>query len=343
MIEAQPPHTNSALEPPCERRVQSSARLPRLRPPAFSKPSARLAYNTGVQSTRHAQPITLASIASSRVGSGALVGTTAVLPLSAPAVSALDWHRVRRAARGVVVLIVVAFGAVLLVRQAPMLGRGIASVTKAHPAGLVLAGVLGALTYVAAAMAITAASGRSLPLGRTSATQLATACTNRVAPAGTECTRRSHAVGALAVALLTVAMIPAAVSAVSARSNVDRAVRHVELVARPGDVVASRPGLRLHVLFWSVGVRENDPTRSVRLLGLGNAKGTVLGNGALTGRAWMLESVGPIGYAGRRCCAADRSYGALHVVCFKVAVQSAGANPRVRASASLNAASALRR
>ena len=109
---------------------------------------------------------------------------TAAFPVRTADASAIDWHRLRRAAHFVVVLTMVVLGAVLLVRQAPMLGRGIASVANAHLAGLVLTGVLGAVTYVAAAVAMTAASGRSLPLRRTTATQLAAACTNRVTPAG---------------------------------------------------------------------------------------------------------------------------------------------------------------
>ena len=102
----------------------------------------------------------------------------------ATAVVAIDWRRMRRAAKRVAIAIVVMFGALLLLRQASTIGRGAVAVTHANPAGLALAGLLVATTYVAAAVAITAASGRRLPLGRTSAVQLAAVCTNRVAPAG---------------------------------------------------------------------------------------------------------------------------------------------------------------
>ena len=108
----------------------------------------------------------------------------ASMPTDVAAVVAIDWRRVRRGAKRVAIAIVAMFGALLLVRQASTIGRGAVSVTHANPVGLALAGLLVATTYVAAAIAITAASGRALPLGRTTAVQLAAVCTNRVAPAG---------------------------------------------------------------------------------------------------------------------------------------------------------------
>jgi uncharacterized membrane protein YbhN (UPF0104 family) len=99
------------------------------------------------------------------------------------AVAAIDWRRMRRAAKTVAIAIVVIFGALLLLRQASTIGRGAVAVTR-EPGRARFAALLVATTYVAAAVAITAASGRRLPLGRTSAVQLAAVCTNRVAPAG---------------------------------------------------------------------------------------------------------------------------------------------------------------
>ena len=97
---------------------------------------------------------------------------------------AVDWCRIRQTAKRVVIAIVVTLGALLLARQASTIGLGVVAVRHANPVGLALAGVLVATTYVAAAIAITAASGRALPIGRTTAVQLAAVCTNRVAPAG---------------------------------------------------------------------------------------------------------------------------------------------------------------
>jgi undecaprenyl-diphosphatase len=107
--------------------------------------------------------------------------TAAIVP-DAPV--AIDWHRVRRAARRIVVAVTIAFGVLLLLREARTLGPAVISLAHANPIGLVLTGALGATTYLAAAIALIAASGVSLPLGRTAAVQLAAAATNRIAPAG---------------------------------------------------------------------------------------------------------------------------------------------------------------
>jgi uncharacterized membrane protein YbhN (UPF0104 family) len=93
-------------------------------------------------------------------------------------------HRVWRAGRRIVVAVTIAFGVVLLLREARTLGPAVISLAHANPIGLVLTGALGATTYLAAAIALTAASGLSLPLRRTAAVQLAAAATNRIAPAG---------------------------------------------------------------------------------------------------------------------------------------------------------------
>jgi undecaprenyl-diphosphatase len=97
---------------------------------------------------------------------------------------AIDWRRVRRAGGRIVVVVTIAFGVFLLLREARTLGLALTSLSHANPIGLVLTGVLGAATYLAAAIALIAASGEPLPLGRTAAVQLAAAATNRIAPAG---------------------------------------------------------------------------------------------------------------------------------------------------------------
>ena len=107
---------------------------------------------------------------------------TAVIAPNGPV--AIDWHRVRRTGRRIVVTVAIAFGAFILLREARTLGLAFASLSHANPIGLVFTGVLGATTYVAAAIALIAASGVSLPLRRTAAVQLAAAATNRIAPAG---------------------------------------------------------------------------------------------------------------------------------------------------------------
>lgn len=107
-----------------------------------------------------------------------------VRPATPQIVAVPDWRRAARVVRRIILVAVVGLGTAMLVRQAPTLGRGLLAAAHANPVGLMLTGLLGAMTYVAAAVAITAASGRSLRFGRTAAVQLAAACTNRIAPAG---------------------------------------------------------------------------------------------------------------------------------------------------------------
>lgn len=140
-------------------------------------------------------------------------------------------------------------------------------------------------------------------------------------------THRSRVLGPLAIGVLALVMIPTAVTAVDGRSNVDRALRHVERVARPGDVVASHPGGRLHLLLWSIAVRRDVPYRAVPLVRLRDAQGVRLGHGPQSGRTWLLESTGRVNDEGKQRCAPNRSYGSLHVVCLRGAV---AVDPRAR-------------
>ncbi len=133
-------------------------------------------------------------------------------------------------------------------------------------------------------------------------------------------THHSRTLGALAIGVLALVMIPAAVTTVDAPSSVDRAVRHVEQVARPGDIVASHPAGRLHLLLWSIGVRRGEPSKHIALVGLRDAQGVRLGHGPSSGRTWLLESTGPVSDAGKPRCARNRSYGYLHLVCLQDAV-----------------------
>jgi hypothetical protein len=131
------------------------------------------------------------------------------------------------------------------------------------------------------------------------------------------CSRRAAIAALVATAGLALAVVPAGIDAVAAPSNVDRVVRHVELVARPGDVVASHPGARLHLLTWSVAVRHHRAVRSVVMDGPGSSRGELLGHHRPTGRTWLLVSTrlppGPV----LPRCAPDWSAGSLHVLCLQ--------------------------
>lgn len=209
---------------------------------------------------------------------------------------------VRQSGLHLVALVAIAAGAVLLWRSDRWLGR-------VFGCCILVPAVLGALIGLNAPVMLDRsftllAWGPCLALG-----YLAGALTHR-----------SRILGALAIGVLALVMIPAAVTTVDGRSNVDRAVRHVEQVARPGDIVASHPGGRLHLLLWSIGVRKYAHYTPVPLVGLRDAQGVRLGHGPLSGRTWLLESTGHVSDAGKQRCAPNRSYGSLHVVCLRGAV-----------------------
>ena len=101
--------------------------------------------------------------------------------------------------------------------------------------------------------------------------------------------KRSRLVGALAIALLSVVMVPSALNVVTQRSNPDQILRHIARVVRPGDVVAIHPAGRFHELVWSIGVRGK-PYRVVSVPGLAHTKGIELGpSHAPSGRIWLLD------------------------------------------------------
>jgi undecaprenyl-diphosphatase len=86
--------------------------------------------------------------------------------------------------RRLAVLGIIVVGGIVLLGQLGGVGPAIGALAHANRFEILVAASLGASTYVAAAIAVTAAVGRRLPLGRTTAAQFAAACTNRIAPAG---------------------------------------------------------------------------------------------------------------------------------------------------------------
>jgi uncharacterized membrane protein YbhN (UPF0104 family) len=99
----------------------------------------------------------------------------------------VDERKERGAGRGLRLLIRVAFVValvVVLVRHRDVLVAGVRAMGNADAGGVLATAFLVGTTYVFAAVSLTAASGRPLPLGRTALTQLSAVCANRVTPAG---------------------------------------------------------------------------------------------------------------------------------------------------------------
>jgi hypothetical protein len=128
--------------------------------------------------------------------------------------------------------------------------------------------------------------------------------------------RHSRIVAAVAAGALALVVVPPALEAVAAPSSLDRAVRHVEAVARSGDVVASHPGGRLQLLLWSVAVRHHLPFRTIPPAGPGDSTGAVIGRGAESRRTWLLVSSRlPFATSRLRRCAPEWTAGRLRVLC----------------------------
>ena len=130
--------------------------------------------------------------------------------------------------------------------------------------------------------------------------------------------QRSRLVGLGVFGVLAWVMVPLAIDAIAAPSNVDRAIRHLERVTGEGDVVASDPGLRLPLLVWSLGVQRDMPVRSISMRQRRWTEGVVLGKSPPTGRVWVLTSVRrPANGSRAHRCAADWSVGGLRVSCLQ--------------------------
>jgi hypothetical protein len=130
--------------------------------------------------------------------------------------------------------------------------------------------------------------------------------------------RRSRLLAVVAVVALATVSIPTAVNELVMPSTPDLALRHLDSVARSGDVVATRPGGKIAELAWSVGVRGRLPYRETPVRGLGNTSGFLLGRGAATGRIWLLDWTSrPLPPTRRHLCALPWSRGSTRVVCLR--------------------------
>jgi uncharacterized membrane protein YbhN (UPF0104 family) len=180
-------------------------------------------------------------------------------------------------------------GLLLVVRGRAALSAGVQAMAHASPWGALVAVALAGCTYVFAAMALRAASGRSLPLGRTALVQLSGVCANRITPAGigamatnaryleADGASRSQAVAAISVSGLVsmVVHVVATAAALAVLRRPGAGAPALHLPAVPGLVVLAgvlvlvaggADSLRRHLpkLLTAVGAG----VRAVRELGL---------------------------------------------------------------------------
>src|SRR5664279_3482638 len=91
--------------------------------------------------------------------------------------------------------------------------------------------------------------------------------------------RRNLAVGALASVALLALIVPSAVNVITQPTGPDAPLRRLELVVRPGDVVAVRPASKAPELQWSLGVRNRFETHAVRVPDVPGASALAVGSG----------------------------------------------------------------
>ncbi len=130
---------------------------------------------------------------------------------------------------------------------------------------------------------------------------------------------RARVVGVVAAVVVGVLLVPPAVTAVTGSSGADRGLRRLELVARPGDVVAVRSAAKAPEVRWALGVRGHEPWRPVTVAGVAPAvAGLALGGAPPTGRVWILDWSSRVREAdGYTRCAPDRNFGVSRIMCLR--------------------------
>lgn len=129
---------------------------------------------------------------------------------------------------------------------------------------------------------------------------------------------RSKVLGAVAVVAVVAISVPAAAHVVTTPSGPDVALRHLEQVVAPGDVVATRPSGKLPEIAWSIGVRGPLPFHAIPVRGLGHTLGFQLGNGPASGRTWLLDwSSKPLPARAANQCAPAWAHHGSRVLCVR--------------------------
>jgi hypothetical protein len=131
--------------------------------------------------------------------------------------------------------------------------------------------------------------------------------------------RRAPALGVAAVVVAGLLLLPPSFSALEGSTGADRALRRLEAVARPGDVVAVRAAGKAPEVQWTLGVRGHQPWHPVTLTDvLPTVAGLRIGGAAPTGRIWVLDWNSRVRAApGYQRCAPDRHFGVSRILCLR--------------------------
>jgi hypothetical protein len=131
--------------------------------------------------------------------------------------------------------------------------------------------------------------------------------------------RRARIAGVVAVVLAFTVMLPTAMKTVNVTGGPTVALRELERVARPGDVIAVQPASKGVELDWTLGVRSDDgPTRSVQLAGFTQTSAIALTGRPPTGRIWVMQfRARALGIGHYRRCARTWRDGPNRLVCIE--------------------------
>ena len=131
--------------------------------------------------------------------------------------------------------------------------------------------------------------------------------------------RRVRAAGIIAVAVAMLALLPTAAQTINAPSGPTAALRELERVGRPGDIVAVQPASKGVELDWTFGVRSDDGTaHTVQLAGFRQTAALALTGGRPTGRVWIMQYTSKsFGLHHLRRCARPWHHGPTRLVCIE--------------------------
>jgi hypothetical protein len=116
---------------------------------------------------------------------------------------------------------------------------------------------------------------------------------------------RSSLLGrAIVLALVAVVVLGTVTFLAGKRYDSDLAVDHLAAVARPGDVIVTRPSRYATLPAYRIGVEQWHGTRWLDVPGIDSAAGFRAGGAAPTGRIWLFSPVSfQLSFPGYRACA----------------------------------------
>ncbi len=121
---------------------------------------------------------------------------------------------------------------------------------------------------------------------------------------------------AAAVVVLLLLVVPGTVAFLGGTWSNGVSADHVREVARPGDVVAVVPAWYHQLIDWEIGVHGPDGSRSVRVPGIDDARGVLVGPRRIGHRTWLLTlAANAATYERFPRCAPDRTVGSERVLC----------------------------